>query len=361
MRKAFVRRVFLLVAAALLGMPGCKSPRGGGTPPEPDAGVRNARTDAESRPGKADAEKQRSHAAESSEEDAVPEISGVDGEDELVSSPPVRQAKEAPADPLDEKLKKLKFKARREVMWARAAMSNIESYRADLKKFERDFAEWELPVFVPDEPKLDEVKKLLYDLAGARSIVIEYYEAKPDTMPRKPLPKQIRGDRDFSYEEEDIRDLHQVVMRVVPPDADSMRGFLKDAAAAKRLVHVRKVSLSEQRLVVNLTVYSFRKLVLPVHVAEERSIERELKSFGIEKSMEELQAVDSVGHLQNATLSYAEFNASIPKVNEALGLLGQGQYLAARSEFFRRTFEAAQRDNGKALESNAIDAVVKKR
>jgi hypothetical protein len=348
--------VALLAAAAA-----CNKPRPEPLPREPDttAHLAPSNPDAQARkdaPGPGPAPSPA--AAQPAEEPAV----DVGVQDVYDASEDVGQVPEeqAPADPLAEKLKRLKFKARRDAAWARAAVANIESYRADLKKFERDAAQWEVDRHIPSSPQLDTFKSTVYDLAGKNAIVIEYYEEQPDAAPRRVLPETLQGNREFEYEDLDVRDAHQVVLRVVPPDAASMRTWLGKVVETQRLVKIRNVGVGLGSLIVNFEVYSWRNVRPPLHKTDERTLEVELKQIGVEGSLEQLLEQDRVGQIQHAAMSYKEFNDAIPKLDEALALLDQGKLVAARLSYFRRTYEDAQRTNAQALQSKAIDTVEKK-
>lgn len=244
---------------------------------------------------------------------------------------------------LRDKLKKLKFKARRDLLWARAAISNRQSYERSLDKFDRNAEEWDMYQRVPLAPKLEEAEANLRELATRVGVEIAFFQMELQTGEQRQLPMVIHGEKSFEFRDSDLRGMAQIVLRLSLAGAGNLLEFIRGTKELPRLFTIRRVIRTPQGIVINGDVCYFREEKFPLHVVKERSLEQSMKNFGIEVSAREAVRQDPVGHLQNASLSYKEFNASLPLLNEAMALLSESKFKSARSEFFRRASQGAAR------------------
>jgi hypothetical protein len=258
----------------------------------------------------------------------------------------VAKAPEAPPEPaekpLKEKLKELKFKARREVVWARTTIDNIPSYERALEKYQREFDQWRMYERVPLEPKKAELKAALTELFDRLGLPILYYAEADSTVPPRKLPEVIHGDKAFEFEDNDVREIFHVTIRTGAATPETVASLVTELKALDRLLYVRRVKVGKEELLVNLDTYFFRAERYPVHQVLERKLEERMRQMGIARSVDEVVNDDPLGHLQNAALSYREFNANLEALNEAMALLSRSKFLEARSSFFRRAVEEAR-------------------
>lgn len=256
---------------------------------------------------------------------------------------PMPAIEEEPEQTLRDKLKNLKFKARRDVMWARAAIANSDSYRRSLEKFDRNAEEWELYSRVPREPELDLFEAQLKEMAGNIGVTMEFLQIEQHKVEARNIPEIIHGEKSFEFEDSDLRGMAQVVMRLNLEAGGKLVPFIQGLKRQERLFILRRVMRSPDGIVINGEVYYLLQERFPLHVVEPKDLEQAMKNFGIEISAREAVKLDPVGHLQNAALSYKEFNRSLPALNESMKLLSESSFKSARSEFFRRTSELADR------------------
>jgi hypothetical protein len=266
--------------------------------------------------------------------DAVTETS-------VAQSPDVsRKTKEA--DQFSERLKKLKFKARRDVVWCRTTVSNIPSYARALEKFEAEFAQWQMYRKMPVEPGLEAFEKELREMLGHQNLQVNLLNIEPVKVNTRELPGIIHGDRAWSFGDNDIRGISAVTLKVAGGDEAAMQRLRAIFREMDRLVLVRRAKPTQTaEWLFNLEIYHFLDIEYPIHVIEEKDLEKEMRQSGINVSVEEALRRDTIGYLQNASLSYKEFNSSQEKLNEAMQLLSRSKFLEARSTFFRKKMEEA--------------------
>jgi len=271
------------------------------------------------------------------------EMAGVDFElaGETTAAPPRKKPKKKKLSPLMEKLKKLKFKARREVVWARTTVSNIPSYQRSLEKFEHEFEQWKMYERIPLAPEEDKLKKEFMELAKKHEMEITYFKLKEFPVKSREIPEIVHGDRAFDFKDSDLRGIIQITTRIKKKDPANIKKMFEETREMSRLVHMRRLGPAGREYLINGEAYYFKKEKYPVHVIEERILQTEMKQAGIEQSVEEVVKLDTIGYLQNTAMSYKEYNSSLPKLNEAMKLLSESKFKAARSEFFRRKTEEA--------------------
>ncbi len=242
-------------------------------------------------------------------------------------------------------LKKLKFKARREVVWSRGAIANIPEYEQSLARLDREAKEWGMFEKIPEEPAQEALQEEIDRLGQLSGVVVEFREFQAAKFKRRKLPETIHGQKPFDFEDNDIRNVILVVVRTGPADDANLDKFLGALVKASRLMVVKKVKPRPQQtgFVINLEAYWFPKTGYPTHVVEAMVLEDEMKRVGIELSVDEAVKLDSVGYLQHASMSYREFNGSMEELNAAMKLLSESKYKSARAEFFRRKSEEALR------------------
>ncbi len=250
-------------------------------------------------------------------------------------------AKEAATAELARQLKRLKFKARREVVAARTTIENIPSYARSLEKFEREFEQWGMYTEVPREPGYDELKKEISRAVGKVGLELLYYNVLESDEKTRKLPEVIHGNKSFSFEDNDVREAFQVTVRIPKVPREKQAELLSRLKALDRLLLVRRFKSLSDSILINMDAYWFAEERYPLHQVLARDLKIEMEQLGITGSMEEVMQKDSVGYLQNAALSYKELNSSLPKINEAMALLSRSKFLEARSAFFRKTVEAA--------------------
>jgi len=345
------RRTFLSLVITALLLVGCSRSPGTGKRekkgPAPASGAEAAG------PGAAAGTAEGERAA--ARPDVLPAPGG-DG-DVAEESPPAVAATRPDVRPpeaageIPDLLKKLKFKARREVVWVRGAISNIPEYRQSVARLDREAEEWKMLERIPEEPAREALQEELDRLAQLSGLTLEYREFKDAQFKRRKLPETIHGQKPFDFEDNDIRDIVQVVLRTGPAEPAALQEFLGAVVRADRLMVVRKVKprVQERGYIVNLEAFWFPTTAYPIHVVEPRVLEEEMKRVGIGLSVDEAVKLDSVGYLQHASMSYREFNASLEELNGAMKLLSESKYKSARSEFFRRKSEEALRSVAKSL------------
>ena len=234
-----------------------------------------------------------------------------------------------------DKLKKLKFKARRDVMWARTTVANIPSYQRALEKYDAEFERWGMYQKVPTAPKLEELRKEVEELAERLGLTVTVLKVKDYPITPRDLPELIRGERAFDFEDNDLRGVVHVTMLFDKVEAELLRSLVAGLKAASRLTRVRRLSPKEGGFLLNADCYYFIDTSFPIHIIEEKDLEKEMGQSGIEMDIEEVVRLDPIGSLQSAALSYKEFNLSLPELNEAMKLLSESRFKSARSEFFR--------------------------
>jgi hypothetical protein len=279
---------------------------------------------------------------EKSEATASPSIEVV----EETSSKPLQDV--APVAPeaavqteLPSHLKRLKFKARREVVAARTTIENIPSYSRSLEKFEREFEEWGMYISVPREPQFDKLQRDITGVVKKLGLELLYFNILESTDEKRKLPELIHGNKSFTFEDDDVREAFQVTIRITRVPREKQAKLLAALKRMERLLLVRRFKLQPDSILINMEAYWFGEEKYPLHQVLARDLQTEMQRLGITGSMEEVLQQDSVGYLQNAALSYRELNASLPKINEAMGLLSRSKFLEARSSFFRKIVEAA--------------------
>lgn len=245
-------------------------------------------------------------------------------------------------DQLKERLKKLKFRARRDVVWCRTTIANIPSYARALEKFEAEFAQWQMYRKVPMEPEFEAFEKELKEVLVNQGLEVLFLNVGPQKVSTREIPGIIHGDRAWSFEDNDIRGISAVTLKIARVDDPAVQRFKAALKEMDRLVLVRRVKPTQKDgLLFNLEIYHFLDIEYPIHVIEQKDLQREMHQSGIEVSIEEALQKDSIGYLQNASLSYKEFNSSQEKLNEAMQLLSRSKFLEARSTFFRGKMEEA--------------------
>ena len=257
---------------------------------------------------------------------------------EMVASSVVRPMA---VDDLTGRLKRLKFQARREIVAARTAIENIPSYTRSLEKFEREFAEWGMFTAVPAEPGYDDLKGAIAAVVKRVGLELVYYNVIESKATPRRLPEIIHGDKSFEFEDGDVRQVFQVAIRVSRAEREQVLKLVAELKALDRLLLIRRVKPLPESILVNMDAYWFGEERYPLHQVLPRDLKTEMERLGITGSMEEVMRQDAVGHLQNAALSYRELNSSLPKLNEAMGLLSRSKFLEARSAFYRKAVEAA--------------------
>jgi hypothetical protein len=272
--------------------------------------------------------------------DDVPDASSCDGG--TASHPDAAPAPD-PDGELLQKLSDFKFKARREVVWARSTIANIPSYEDALRRYDREAQEWQMAALIPDAPDADAARKEIEALCASLGISILSLTFKEEPLERRPLPETIHGDKPFAFEDNDIRGMLQVVLVTGPLPEGTAAKFAAGANEMQRLVRVLRIRSEKERGLINLQIYYFLSITVPRHIVVEKDLNQELARMGITQPLEEVVRKDVVGHLQNAAMSYKEYNQSLPELNRAMELLSQTRYKGARSEFFRRTFEQARK------------------
>lgn len=275
---------------------------------------------------------------------AAAEDAGEEWESDVAELPPEVEPTTAGAVAL-EQLKKLKFKARREVVWARGAIANIPGYEKSLERLKREVKEWGMYERIPEEPLREALQEELDRQGQLNGVTVEYREFQDAKIKRRKLPETIHGQKPFDFEDNDIRNVILVVIRTGLADEAALEKFLSALVRDERLVVVKKVKPRPQQKgwVINLEAYWFPKTSYPLHIVESKVLEDEMKRVGLKLSVDEVVKLDSVGYLQHASMSYREFNASLEELNGAMKLLSESKYMSARAEFFRRKSEDALR------------------
>lgn len=252
---------------------------------------------------------------------------------------PARKEKSEDED-LTERLKRLKFKARRDVVWCRTTVANIPSYSRALEKFEAEFAAWGMYRRVPIAPQVEAFEQQVRKLCGQLGLEVMFLESKEQKVKTRKVPDTIHGDRAWAFEDNDIRGIISVTVKTSVADEAAIESFRKALREMERLVLVRKIRpVAKTETLFNLELYYFLEERYPVHVIEAKDLGKEMRQTGIEVSVETAVQKDSIGYLQNASLSFKEFNSSLPRLNESMQLLSRSKFLEARSSFFRRKME----------------------
>jgi len=249
----------------------------------------------------------------------------------------------APADESQEKLKKMKFTLRRDVVWARSAVANIPSYEQALARFDREFEEWNMYGRVPKSPDVELLRQELEAIVARAGGAFSYLDIREETLSTREIPATIRGDRAFDFEENDIRGILLVTMSLAPADQTLLKAMLAGLKGSRRLLHVLKARLTSEGATLSARAYYFREERFPVHIIEPKNLEEEMRRYGAGDSIEEAVRNDPIGYLQNSGMSVREFNASLPDVNRAMRLLSESKFKEARSAFFRKAVEEADK------------------
>jgi NACalpha-BTF3-like transcription factor len=276
--------------------------------------------------------------AAASPADAINDLSPSASTDGL---PVALEADKADPDALMEKLKQLKFRARREVVATRTTIDNIPSYERALEKFAREFEQWGVATRIPTTPQLEELKGAITELTDRLGTPLLYYNVVAPEGPVRELPEFIYGDKSFTFEDTDVHLAYQVTIKVGTVPREKLVELIGALKELPRLLRILRVKTQREGTLINMVAFQFPEERYPLHRAEPRDLERRMQAMGIMESVEQVMAIDQVGYLQNAALSYKEINASLPKLNQALALLSRSKFLEARSDFFRRTVEAA--------------------
>lgn len=242
---------------------------------------------------------------------------------------------------VEEKLKKLKLKAQQELLWARDLISNIPSYKTRLERFETQFDEWGMYRKVPLVPDESGLRAAIQKAAAGSGVVITFLEIREADTPAEPIPPTIHGDRSFNFHVNQIRGVLIVTVKVEIHTMGETERFVEALKQAERLIAIRKVDLLGNAAVVHAEAYWFKEERYPIHIIEEKDLEREMHNSGLDLSVEEAVKLDPIGHLHSAALSYREYNASLEKINEGMRLLSRIRFLSARSSFFRKKAEEA--------------------
>jgi len=272
------------------------------------------------------------------------ENAGPDAEDEEWVETPDAAAKPGASEEIQEKLKKMKFALRRDVVWVRSAVANIPSYEQALARFDREFEEWNMYARVPKSPDVESLRKELEALARKAGGAVSYLDIREETLSTREIPEQIRGDRAFEFEENDIRGILLVTVRLAPADEALLKALVAGLEASNRLLEVLKARVDPEGAVISARAYYFREERYPIHVIEPKNLEVEMRRYGIGDSVEEVVKQDPIGYLQNSGMSVREFNASLPDVNRAMRLLSESKFKEARSAFFRGAVEAVHKE-----------------
>jgi hypothetical protein len=265
--------------------------------------------------------------------------------DEALLKESLRQDKKKAVVSLPERLKKIKFKARREVVWARTTIENTSSYQRALEKFDREFEQWRMYDRIPLEPRKEALQEELDRVVRSHGLEFKYYQAREEPAPVRELPEVIYGNRSFTFEDSDIRMIFQVTIKVDRVPDEKLQALVADIKKMERLVLIRRVQPKHKEVVINLEAYYFRDIKYPVHKIEPLSLDEEMRLAGISADIEDVVKQDSVGYLQNAAMSLKEFNNSLERLNEAMLLLSESKFKEARSTVFRALSENAQRAN----------------
>ncbi len=242
---------------------------------------------------------------------------------------------------LSRQLKRLKFKARREIVAARTTIENIPSYSRSLEKFEREFEQWGMFTRIPKEPKFEELKGEVTDVVEKLQLELLHYNILESKEEKRKLPEVIHGNKSFTFEDNDVREAFQVTVRIARVPRDKQMELLGKLKGLERMLLVRRFKLLPDSILINMDAYWFDEERYPLHRVLPRDLQDEMQKLGITGTMEDILQQDTVGYLQNAALSYKELNASLPKINEAMGLLSRSKFLQARSAFFRKASETA--------------------
>jgi hypothetical protein len=346
-----IRRALVLALAAALALgAGCNKPRqvgpvSGGQAESPGtaaAGAGTAATVPTTAPAPAGAGATTAAPADVVLEEAYGEDLAFDWS-EGVGQPAAEPEVKSESELLEERLRKLKFKARRDVVWLRDTIANIPSYERALKKYAQEFEQWGMYRRIPTTPDVEGLKKQVAAAVAAGGGEVLYLETQDMPIPARELPPTITGDRPFDFEDNDLRGIVQVILTIKKLDVAPRRKLLDGLKQTERLLMLRKVTGRLDNTLINLEAYYFKEISFPVHVIEPKDLETEMRQSGIELALAEVVKRDSIGHAQNAALSYKEFNASLAQVNAAMKLLSESKFKAARSEFFRRRSEEAAR------------------
>ncbi len=274
--------------------------------------------------------------------DAAPRPESDAADEEWIASPDAGPGP-VPPDEFLEKLKKMKFALRRDVVWVRSAVANIPSYEQALARFDREFEEWNMYGRVPKSPDVEPLRKELEAIAAQAGGAYSYLDIREEALSSREIPSVIHGDRAFEFEENDIRGILLVTMNLAPADETLLKAMLAGLKSSKRLLHVLKARLGADGATINARAYYFRDEKFPIHVIEPKSLEAEMRAYGVGDSVEEAVKSDPIGYLQNAGMSVREFNASLPDVNRAMRLLSESKFKEARSAFFRKAVEDADK------------------
>jgi hypothetical protein len=335
-------RFTILLSALLVAATGCNRPRKVETKAEKQqpnsemATPRGAPTGVSAVDAAAKVDSPQVTPDGSTSEDILEETAVAPVED---AAPAAREA--AVQAELASQLKRLKFKARREIVAARTTIENIPSYTRSLEKFEREFEGWGMYVKVPLEPKFDELKGEITKVVEKLGLELLYYNILESKEEKRTLPEVIHGNKSFAFEENDVREAFQVTIRIARVPREMQAKLLAELKGLERLLMVRRFKVLPDSILINMEGYWFGEARYPLHQVLARDLQGEMQQLGITGSMEDILRQDTVGYLQNAALSYKELNASLPKINEAMGLLSKSKFLEARSAFFRKTVAAA--------------------
>jgi len=345
--------VATVLSLALASGQGCNKPRPPQSAPGPleaeqqatKAGGVAAGTEAEKGTGAAGAQAgdndgRASAGATVDVRGAAPSASDT-GDEEWVESSDSR-SEPVPPDEFQDNLKKMKFALRREVVWARSAVANIPSYEDALARFDREFEEWNMYARVPKSPDAEPLRQELQTIVKQAGGAVSFLDIREEALSQREIPEQIRGDRAFEFEENDIRGILLATMSCSPADATLLKATVDGLKASGRLLHVLKATLQPEGATISVRAYFFREERYPIHIIEPKNLEAEMRSYRVGDSVEEAVKKDPIGYLQNAGMSVREFNASLPDVNRAMRLLSESKFKEARSAFFRRASEAAQ-------------------
>lgn len=257
-----------------------------------------------------------------------------------IELPPQLQPVPAPQLPdLQQQLRQLKAKARREVVEQRRLIARIEPFKTELASLAQQGEQSRLQKLIPIGPQVDELSAALRKLAAQQGLEVALLELREEELRRRELPGRIPGDKPFQFEDNDIRGVIAGALVVRTIDREAVGRLLAELSRIDRLLLMRQVRVEQEQTLLAFEAWYFIEQNWPQPVAVARSLENEMQLAGIDATVEEVVAVDRTGHLQAAALSHKEYNESLKQYEEALRLQMEVRLKAAQADFFRRKNE----------------------
>lgn len=253
------------------------------------------------------------------------------------------EAQPAPTQPTESEFiinaRRLKDRADKDLKWAREVAGALTQTQAELQALALKEESARLLVRMPVAPDVEGLEKLLTDYTKSTGLPLKDLKVEIQELKRRELPPILNGKKAITYEPSDFRGLILATFWLEERDRAKLAPWFDGLKSQDRLLEVKQMKYGENGYLVNVAAYYLPEVSHPLLKSDPKNFKEVMQATGIKVSVEDAVRQDPVGYIQNATMTYVEYNDLLPTVNQTLALQSDLIWRKARLDYLEEKEE----------------------